>query len=499
MTDTSDAPDEVIQPLGPRSAPVGEQPIQQHDSRPLFKTVIAGAVLLLGLLFVVVLLPRWVADEQPQAQPQAPAATPPIVEQTEPEVDAATLATLKDEAEILLTRMVSEEGQLKSLQPEFWGAELWQRYLENLRLGNESFLAEKYETAIGQYRQGLERGQALLALSVQTLQEALSTGTQALEGGDQDTALENFELALRIDPDNSVATAGVARAERLPEVLAAMTKARSADVEGDVEAAIAAYTQALAVDPLWQPAVSGLAAARGRLAGYRFDRAMTAGMTALDEADYATAEAAFKRALAIRQDAPAAIDGLERVDQGRRLNRINLAQVRSAAFEQQERWEEALQQYEAALELDKTVSFAQEGMVRARERADLDQKLTLLIEQPTRLFDPSVLKDASRLLSDGDTMPAPRSKLAAQLQKLGGYVEQAATPINVTFLSDGLTDVTVFRVGRVGNFEQHELALRPGDYTAIGSRNGYRDVRARFKLRPGKTPEPVVVRCTEPI
>jgi tetratricopeptide (TPR) repeat protein len=498
MTENPDAQDDVIRPLGPRSTPNGAPPIPQADSRPLLKAVMAGVVLLLGLLFVVVLLPRWVADGQRQAEPEAPLAAP-IAEQVAPVIDEAAVAALKDEAEILLTRMVSQEGQLKTLHPEFWGAEGWQQYLENMRASNASFLAKNYEAAIGQYRQGLERGEALLVLSDETLQEALSTGTQALEGGDQDTARESFELALRIDPDNLSATTGLARAERLPEVLAAMNKARAADIEGNVEAAIAAYAEALAADPRWQPAVTGLAAARGRLAGYRFDRAMTGGLAALDETDYEAAEAAFNRALAIRQGAAAALDGLERVDQARRLNRISLARVRASAFEQQERWEEALQQYEAALALDATVVFAQEGMLRSRERRDLDTKLTLLIEQPARLFDPSTLEDARHLLSDGETMPAPRGKLDGLLQKLSAYADQAATPINVTFVSDGLTQVTVYRIGRVGSFEQHELALRPGDYTAIGSRNGYRDVRAQFKLRPGRAPEPVVVRCTEPI
>ncbi len=497
MTEPGDTPDDVIRPVRPRAPE--ELPSPPRSGRPPFKILLAGLVLVLGLLFVVVLLPRWVADQTPPVQPRATPVQTPTTEPTKPVVDPATLAALKDEAEILLTRMVSQEGELENLQPEFWAVDDWRQYQDNLRGGNDSFLAEQYAAAIDYYRQGLEQGEALLALSRQTLQAALAAGTAALERGDQAPAVENFELALRIDSTNGAAATGLARAARLPELLAAMSDARAADTTGQVEAAIAAYSRALEIDPRWQPAEAGLAAARGRLAGYRFDRAMTAGLAALGESDFAAAEAAFKRALAIRQDAPAALDGLEQVDQGRRLNRINLARVRAAAFERQERWEEALQQYEAALKLDATVRFAQEGMVRTRERADLDQKLALLIEQPTRLFTPSVLDSARGLLAEAETAADPRAKLDEQLRKLAGYVQQAATPITVTFVSDGLTEVSVYRVGRVGTFERHQLALRPGDYTAIGSRNGYRDVRAQFKLRPGSTPDPVVIRCMEPI
>ena len=50
------------------------------------------------------------------------------------------------------------------------------------------------------------------------------------------------------------------------------------------------------------------------------------------------------------------------------------------------------------------------------------------------------------------------------------------TPIPVTLVSDGMTDVTVFRVGGLGSFAEHRLELLPGDYVVAGTREGYRDV-----------------------
>ena len=51
--------------------------------------------------------------------------------------------------------------------------------------------------------------------------------------------------------------------------------------------------------------------------------------------------------------------------------------------------------------------------------------------------------------------------------------------------SDQLTSVTLYRVGALGAFAAKEVELRPGTYTAIGSRDGYRDVRQTFTVRPG--------------
>jgi len=60
-----------------------------------------------------------------------------------------------------------------------------------------------------------------------------------------------------------------------------------------------------------------------------------------------------------------------------------------------------------------------------------------------------------------------------------------------------MTDVVVYRVGRLGAFSRHELNLKPGAYTVVGTRDGYRDVRLRLVVIPGSPPDPLVVRCTE--
>ena len=63
--------------------------------------------------------------------------------------------------------------------------------------------------------------------------------------------------------------------------------------------------------------------------------------------------------------------------------------------------------------------------------------------------------------------------------------------------SDGLTELTLSRVGRLGTLTRRSLELLPGSYTLTGSRRGYRDVRRQFSVTPG-APAPVVsLRCEE--
>ncbi len=57
----------------------------------------------------------------------------------------------------------------------------------------------------------------------------------------------------------------------------------------------------------------------------------------------------------------------------------------------------------------------------------------------------------------------------------------------------------VYRVGKIGKYDRHDLVLRPGTYTVVGTRKGYRDVRVKLVVATGRPPEPIVVRCEERI
>ena len=71
--------------------------------------------------------------------------------------------------------------------------------------------------------------------------------------------------------------------------------------------------------------------------------------------------------------------------------------------------------------------------------------------------------------------------------------------VEIWLESDNATEVVVYRVGRLGTFEQFELELRPGTYTVTGTRRGYRDVRQQFTIKPGAPAGPFTIRCEEPI
>ena len=96
-----------------------------------------------------------------------------------------------------------------------------------------------------------------------------------------------------------------------------------------------------------------------------------------------------------------------------------------------------------------------------------------------------------------ETPMGPR--LEDQKNTLSRLLKRAATPLGVHLISDSLTDVSIFKVAKLGSFQSHELNLRPGVYVAVGSRPGYRDVRIEFRVAPEIEMKPIVVQCEEQI
>ena len=97
------------------------------------------------------------------------------------------------------------------------------------------------------------------------------------------------------------------------------------------------------------------------------------------------------------------------------------------------------------------------------------------------------------------TRPEVGQRLAEQRDELSRLLKRAATSLTVPIVSDNVTDVMIYRIGRLGSFMRKEVNLRPGTYVAVGSRPGYRDVRREFRVAPEIEMQPIVVQCEEPI
>ena len=228
-----------------------------------------------------------------------------------------------------------------------------------------------------------------------------------------------------------------------------------------------------------------------------FVKAMSEGLQAIDRGQWTAAKSALDRAARIKPNAPEVLDALAQLQGQQRRSAIAGGIGQALELEEVEKWREATDAYSAVLSVAPESAAALDGHDRASQRADLDEKFEYHLHNPGRLTTPSVLEDATALLEEAQGIEPGGPRLAAQMNRLGALVELASRPLEVTFESDNLTEVTVYQVGRLGAFATHQIKLRPGAYTAIGSRAGYRDVRVRFAVMPGAPIKPIVIRCTE--
>lgn len=231
----------------------------------------------------------------------------------------------------------------------------------------------------------------------------------------------------------------------------------------------------------------------------RFRELLSLGLAALHNRQYREARDTLQKAAAIDPESDEVREALTQVDHALKLAQLDRLQRLATAAEGNGQWSTALEQYLAALKIDPNVGFALRGRQRTMHRITIAKRIDFYLNQPETLFDDRHLNNAVQLMLDAEKVEPQDPDLAANLKKLDQLVTTAQTPVGVTITSDNQTDVVVYKVGRLGRFETHDLRLRPGPYTVVGTRDGYRDVRLNVTVHPGATPPVVHVVCKEEI
>jgi len=284
-------------------------------------------------------------------------------------------------------------------------------------------------------------------------------------------------------------------AEQAQAVRQRLSSAERLAAAGNLPAAQSDFQEALRLDPQSQPAREGLQRVKSRLAAEEFRRWMGEGFTALNAGDLTHAKDRFLKAKALRPEASEVAEALAQTDRRLRTERIEAARQKALAAEQREDWAGTLAAYEEALGMEPTLQFAQAGKERAAALVTLERRIAVFVNQPGLLDSDAQLENAARLLQEIQAAPPVGLRLRAEADKLETMVQTASTPLPVTIESDSLTEVSVYRVGRLGRFGTRELNLRPGTYTVVGSRDGYRDERLELVVRLGPEPIRVTIIC----
>lgn len=439
------------------------------------------------------------ANTGDSVKPQAgPATKPPTTEDASPWSEAQQ-AKLRKEAQDVLQELLEIQFALEERGAQQWAAEAFAAAGVLAAAGDELYKTREYEAAKAQYDASLNAFQTLQDSIPQRLATQLQAATDAIEAGDLGAAEAALDMAQLIAPSNAEEAALRQRLQVLPQLLSLLEQAGSAEQNGDLASAQQQLTEAVAIDSLHQRAAAELQRVSQAYQEQRFNDAMSEGYAALDAGRFDSARKAFRSAAKLQEGSTEAASALQEVAAAETAHLLSSLKQKGDKFEQKEQWQAAVDAYETAQKVDASILYAAEGLQRSRSRARLDKQFRTTLQEPQRLSDAAVAEATEQLLTQATKISPRGPVLTQQIKQLQTLLQQANTPVIVTLRSDEETEVIVYKVARLGRFAQRELTLRPGTYTAVGTRNGYRDVRQSFTITHDGVPSPVTISCVEQI
>ncbi len=505
-------PFDVVQPTPVEPATASSH---RREGTPPWVLPALGGLMLLAVLVIFWLPERVnVPDPEPAAADQASATqanqihASPASGQANPGASTgpnispwsdAQLAKLRKEAQGVLAQLLEVQEVLEERGVQLWAPGQFAAVADLATSGDELYRSRDYAAAKTRYEEALAQLQVLEAGIPAELTRQLARARNALENGDLAQASTALDLADAIEPGNAEAATLHQRVEVLPQLLALLENSATAERDGNLAAAIPFLKQATALDPQHQRSSSELERVSAAYQQQRFNKAMSEGYAALDANQFDTARKAFRHAAQLQTSSSEAASALQEVETAATAHRLAGLQGSGSRDEQAEQWQQAVTTYEQAQKIDPNVLFAREGLARSRDRARLDKQFRAATDDPLRLSDVSVAEATAKMLQMARKITPRGPVLSSQIDQLELLLKQANTPISVALRSDQQTEVTVYKVAKLGKFDQRELSLRPGSYTAVGSRNGYRDVRLDFTVKHGNAPPAVTIVCTEAI
>ena len=151
------------------------------------------------------------------------------------------------------------------------------------------------------------------------------------------------------------------------------------------------------------------------------------------------------------------------------------------------------------LATDNSLTDVKVKQIPVSVRADLDRRIKKALSDPLALSAITEYRRGQKVLQDASGIRNPGPVLQQQMRALGEVLKASQTPIQVVLTSDSNTDVTLFRVAKLGSFDKTAVSLTPGRYIVAGTRMGFRDVRVEFTVTDRGLDQPISVSCNEAI
>ena len=325
--------------------------------------------------------------------------------------------------------------------------------------------------------------QAEQALTQQRPQEAQLYVQKLTAVNDQDTRIK--ELQQRID--------GFAQQQHWWRVY------QGALAERDVPKQVTALQQLVQVQPNRDELKQKLAAAQESLRQNQLSAAVEQAQQALQQQQLQHAQQAISRIAQLQGDKNTL--ALLKAQLAKQQRQLSTEQTRALLLQasEQQQWQQVIQLAEQYLQQAPGDSTITALAARGREVLAAKQKLNVYLTRPQRLSDSSVRAQAEQVLTRAQPLKPYSRDLARGIDTLRAHLKEMSTPVQITLLSDGETQVRIFGVERLGEFTEKTLPLLPGSYTIEGRRSGYVTVKEKLIVNSDSHSVSLTIACTKRI
>ena len=409
----------------------------------------------------------------------------------------------RKDAQLVLEKIVDIRDLLKSKSIEKWNAEKFNIALENISIGDDLYREGEYLRSIKQYREALDQLNNLEEDAAKIIESTIILANNNIEKLDSELTVEqtinSINLAFAIDKNNESIKLLKERSLKLPDLFNKVMQSDQFISEQKYEDAFSVLSEAIMLDPYRKKTKTSMENLNKQIKEKTFIEFMSEGFEAMDQNNFSSARKVFNEALKTYPERPDVYDALNQLESRESSFQIKERIKNAEANENLENWSEAKKEYEALLASDNSLVSLKARLINVRIRAELDEQLENLINNPLTLRSDELHQKAKKLLKTAQGINQRGAKLEKQIESVSKIIVQARNPIPVNFFSDNKTKVTIFKIGSLGLFEKRTIELVPGKYVALGQRIGFRDVRLDFAIEPNEGDKNISIMCVESI
>ena len=455
--------------------------------------ILSALILILALAFVGFILPTLIGIPEATDLSTAPRPNSPPTSLYQREL----ASKYRQNAQEVIPQIADMHVELEKLNVLQWATEDFIAAKAQAKVGDTLFRQQNYKASIGAYQDALVQMQKLRDRWPIFLRNALNATEASLAAGSLAEAKQQIQELLKIAPANQAAGNLKERVEARFQILALLAESKALLANNQLSQAVAKLQQAIQLDPAFATTQKALEEVRLALHNKAFRVAMSKALVAMNESRFDDAVMAFTEANRL-QPSPESQARLRDAKRRLLIEKLRPLKQRVEQAEKAENWTQAVSTYTQMLELEASPDIAGQ-LKRSKNRLTLDKKITAWLADTNILNDNSERQSAQRVLKLLAQIEPKGVRLQSQLEQLKTALKLAVQPIKLILTSGGSTAVRLYRVDSYKPFQQLELSLKPGEYTALGTRRGYRDVIHKFTLRPGTSPFQLDIRCEEQI